>query len=182
MMGKFSIGEHNKAIEKNGFVSVCEPCAGSGAMILGFARALRDCKYNYQRQMVVTATDIDLKCVYMTFLQLSLYGIPAVVIHGNSITLEEWSRWYTPVYLLDGWIWRQTCGNINKRYPEDEAIKRASSPMFAAIQDVETVLGKTVPPKENVQEGMAPPEESVPEPPEFNVNLQEHRNGQLSLF
>ena len=29
---------------------------------------------------------------------ISIYGIPAVVIHGDSITVEEWSRWYTPAY------------------------------------------------------------------------------------
>ena len=42
----------------------------------------------------------------MCYLQLALYGIPAVVVHGNSLTLEEWSRWYTPVYILEGWGWR----------------------------------------------------------------------------
>lgn len=29
-------------------------------------------------------------------IQLALYGIPAVIIHGNSLTVEEWSHWFTP--------------------------------------------------------------------------------------
>ena len=76
-------------------------------MILGFVNALEKKGYSRSHHVVATATDVDLKCVYMCYLQLSLLGIPAVVIHGNSLTLEEWSRWYTPIYVLDGWNWRK---------------------------------------------------------------------------
>ena len=37
-----------------------------------------------------------LKLRLMAYIQLSLYGIPAVVIHGNTLTMETWSHWYTP--------------------------------------------------------------------------------------
>ena len=36
----------------------------------------------------------------MTYIQLSLYEIPAMVIHGNTLTMEEWDRWYTPYALV----------------------------------------------------------------------------------
>lgn len=103
MMGKIALGENMSAVNEHGYISVCEPCCGSGAMVLGFARAMFDAKLNYNKQLIVTATDVDLKCVYMCYLQLSLYGIPAVVIHGNTITMEEWSHWVTPVYIINGW-------------------------------------------------------------------------------
>lgn len=103
MMGKISVDKNDQAIKEQGYISACEPCAGSGAMALGFAQAMKECGLNYCGQLVVTATDIDPKCVHMCYIQLALYGIPAVVIHGNTITLEEWSRWYTPLYLLGGW-------------------------------------------------------------------------------
>lgn len=106
MMGKMSLGETDIAIQEQGFITVLEPTCGSGAMVLGFAQAMKDCGYNHSQQMLVSAIDIDLKCVYMCYLQLSLYGIPAVVIHGNSLTTEEWSHWYTPVYIFGGWGWR----------------------------------------------------------------------------
>ena len=106
MMGKMLIGNNDKTIEEKGYIPVLEPCCGSGAMVLGFTQAMRDCGYNHSQQMFVTGIDIDLKCVFMCYLQLSLYGIPAVVIHGNSLTVEEWSHWYTPAYILDGWSWR----------------------------------------------------------------------------
>lgn len=41
------------------------------------------------------AQDIDIRRVWMAYIQLSLYGIPAMVIHGNTLTMEEWDRWYT---------------------------------------------------------------------------------------
>ena len=39
----------------------------------------------------------------MSYLQLSLLGIPAVIIHGNTLTVEEWSHWFTPAYVWGFW-------------------------------------------------------------------------------
>lgn len=168
MMGLIAAGD---TLPERGYHSVCEPCVGSGAMVLGLANAIQKNGHDFHRHMVVTATDIDLKCVHMCYLQLSLYGIPAVVIHGNGLTLEEWSRWYTPVYMLDGWVWRQSCGNLDKRYPEDEAIKRASEPMYAAVRDVEALIGTAT-----------PEQEETPQAPEPEPALQVTKHGQLTLF
>lgn len=84
-----------------------EPCAGSGSMVLGYAKAMRENNMNYNRQLLVTAQDVDIKCVHMTYIQLSLYGIPAVVLNANTLTLEVWDTWYTPIYLIDGWKMRE---------------------------------------------------------------------------
>lgn len=105
LMGMMTLNGDNltQAIEKKGYITVCEPCIGSGGMILGAAKAMANQKLNYQTQMLVTGIDIDIKCVQMAYLQLSLLGIPAVIIHGNSLTDEEWSRWYTPAYIIGLW-------------------------------------------------------------------------------
>jgi len=47
-------------------------------------------------KMRATVTDIDMRCVHMSYIQLSLYGIPAVAVHGDSVSLDEWSHWFTP--------------------------------------------------------------------------------------
>lgn len=177
-MGLVALGENDPDIEKRGYLTVCEPCAGSGAMVLGFAKAMRQNHYDFQRQMVVTATDIDLKCVFMTYLQLSLYGIPAVVIHGNTLTMEEWSRWYTPVYMLNGWVWRQTCGNRGGRYAEDEIIKRAQQPAYGFIRDMEANSRKDT--KAELMDEVKLKEDS-PES-DYDVTLKEGKNGQMQLF
>jgi len=145
MMAKISFGEDDPTIKENGYISVCEPTCGSGVMITSFCKVMKDAGYNYCNQLVVTAIDIDIKCVHMAYLQLSLYGIPAVVIHGNSLTLESWSRWYTPVYMLNGWIWRDSCTMTTARCTENEMIKCALEPTYAALRQVEKLIADTAP-------------------------------------
>ncbi|HCC35987.1 MAG TPA: hypothetical protein DEQ02_10345 [Ruminococcaceae bacterium] len=115
MMAAIALGDGNEQLKKQGYITMNEPCCGSGAMALGFAKAMLDKGLNYCRQLVVAATDIDLKCVHMCYLQLSLYGIPAVVIHGDTITLKEWSHWFTPVYIMGGWRYKSgVVSNLDK--------------------------------------------------------------------
>lgn len=111
LMGQLSLGNINDTVDdsltKKGYISVYEPCVGSGGLVLGFANTMLREKINFCKKMIAYCCDIDIKCVYMAYIQLSLYGIPAVVVHGNTLTVEEWSKWYTPVYLLDGWHLRE---------------------------------------------------------------------------
>ena len=160
-MGHVALGDGGEAgnavsgaLSQKGYVSVCEPCVGSGGMVLGFASAMHREKLNYCEQMVAYCCDIDIKCVYMAYLQLSLYGIPAVIIHGNSLTLEEWSQWYTPVYMLRGWPLRERTADL-----------------------LETIQAAT---KEKVEQP-APEQPKAEEKPAV-PDLVIKKNGQLSLF
>lgn len=107
MMAEMIISNCDEIIKEKGYITANEPACGSGVMVLGIANALRKKGFNHQKNMVVIATDIDIKCVHMAYIQFALYGIPAVVIHGNTLTNEEWSRWYTPMY-----AWNSASGRI----------------------------------------------------------------------
>lgn len=144
----------SEALHKKGYLSVCEPCVGSGGMVLGFAKAMHNNKMNYCDQMVAYCCDIDIKCVHMAYLQLSLYGIPAVIIHGNSLTNEEWSRWYTPVYMINGWPFKERVENLFETINE-------------ATKDRQTVNAEEVPHPQT--------EEYIPE-----TEIKEYE--QISLF
>lgn len=85
------------------FITVSEPTCGSGGMIVALAGTMRDAGFNYQRQLHVTAQDIESTAVHMTYIALSLLHIPAVVLHGNTLTQEVTDRWFTPAHILDGW-------------------------------------------------------------------------------
>ena len=63
-----------------------EPSAGSGGMVIAAARALKERGINYQNCMKVVAQDLDWNCVYMTYVQLSLYGVDGIVVQGNTLT------------------------------------------------------------------------------------------------
>lgn len=93
-------------IEERGFITCAEPAAGAGAMLVAFAQEMRDAGFNYQRHLHVTAVDVDLKTVHMCYLQLALLHVPAIVIHGNSLSLETRGVWYTPAHILGGWNWK----------------------------------------------------------------------------
>ena len=42
MMGKMTLGENDTMIQEREYISVSEPACGSGAMVLGFAQAMKD--------------------------------------------------------------------------------------------------------------------------------------------
>jgi len=90
-------------IEDRGFIRVSEPACGAGAMVIAMADVLHSYGINYQQSMHVCAQDIDSRAVHMAYLQFSLLNIPAVVILGNTLSLEEREHWYTPAHLLGLW-------------------------------------------------------------------------------
>lgn len=78
---------------EDGIYHVNEPSTGGGGMIIAYAKVLKDKGINYQKCMDVIAQDLDWKGVYMTYLQCSLLGIPAIVVQGNSL-LEPYRKSY----------------------------------------------------------------------------------------
>ena len=104
MMAQMNVDDHMKGmIERNGFIRANEPACGGGAMIIGLAASMQQAGINYQQHLHVVAQDLDHKAVHMTYLQLSLLHIPAVVIQGNTLALEEREHWYTPAHIIGGW-------------------------------------------------------------------------------
>lgn len=75
-----------------------------GATIIALVRTMLKRGYNPQKQLFVICGDLDIKAVQMTYIQLSLLGIPAVVKNQDALTLETKSIWYTPTCPLG--IWR----------------------------------------------------------------------------
>lgn len=79
-----------------------EPSSGGGANILAYAKVMKAKGYNYQQLLEVKAQDLDYKCVYMTYLQLSLAGVNAVVIQGNSLEGKHSVVLHTPMHVMRG--------------------------------------------------------------------------------
>ena len=100
MMAEINIPDIEKQLEEKDYITVSEPCCGSGGMIIAFAESLKDNGYNYQHQLYVEAIDIDELCFKMTYIQLSLLGIPARVIRGDSLSMQYYEMIYTPFYFI----------------------------------------------------------------------------------
>ena len=110
MMAEINFIDLKNEVDNNGFITLSEPCCGSGGMIIAYAETMKDKGYNYQHQLYVEAVDIDDICFKMAYIQLSLYGIPAKVIRGDSLTLRFFEVLYTPFYFLSNFeykLWRR---------------------------------------------------------------------------
>lgn len=102
MMARMIIGDEilEKA-QNDGILTLNDSCCGGGGMMMAALDVLKN-KYhiNYTRNCFILCSDIDLRCVHMTYLQLALAGVPAIVKHQNSLTGETWSVWKTPAFIF----------------------------------------------------------------------------------
>lgn len=67
-------------------ITVLEPSCGAGGMIIAAAKVLQQRGINYQQAMDVVAQDLDWKGVYMCYVQLSLLGISAICVQGDTLS------------------------------------------------------------------------------------------------
>lgn len=88
-------------------------------MLLSFAKALQKKEINYQKDLLIEGTDIADVCVYMTYIQLSLYGIPAVVYCGDSLTQKMQFKMETPLFFLQYWKFRKFYMKSNEKKQEE---------------------------------------------------------------
>jgi hypothetical protein len=77
-------------------ISVSEPACGAGGMVLAVVDCVLRRGYNPARAMRAHAIDVDRTAALMTYIQLSLWNVPATVVVGNALTLETREVWITP--------------------------------------------------------------------------------------
>lgn len=95
-------------IKKGEKLVMNEPASGGGGMVLAAAKVMQENGDNYQELLQATAQDLDWNGVYMTYVQLSLAGINAKVIQGDTLAGEtptEHQILHTPMYMLKGGAW-----------------------------------------------------------------------------
>ena len=105
--------------------------------------------------------DIDSRCVHMTYVTLSLLGVPAVVRLGDALMMKYHEAWFTPAYLM---AWPHFKAQIGRgKYPNSATVPKSSEPQENAPE----------PPKQETLELATAVAETAP-------NCDE--NGQFSLF
>ena len=124
LMAMLTIGDGGPEVRDHGFIRLQEPACGAGGMVIAVADSLNDAGHNYQQTMHAMCIDIDPCCVHMAYIQLSLLHIPAVVVHGNALSLDVWGMWYTPAHVIDGWKWK-----LRRREAESQAQALLEAPV-----------------------------------------------------
>lgn len=165
-------------VEQNGFVSVCDPTCGAGALLVAFANECLAQKVNYQTSVLFAAQDVDYVVGLMCYLQLSLIGAAGYVVIGNTLTepstvydsrglipRDNGNVWYTPMYFRDLWQHRRQCARLDMATHSMASFGAAETPTEAPPLEVP-----------------APPE-IIGEPKESPVPVYvETAAGQLTLF
>lgn len=67
-------------------IEIIEPSTGGGGMMIAIAQVAKEHGINYHRKLHVIAQDLDWNGVYMTYIQLSLLGVRAIVVQGDTLT------------------------------------------------------------------------------------------------
>lgn len=99
LMAKMTITDAD--IKQGEIITVCDPCCGGGGLAIAALDVLKnDYNVNYAMDCFIECADIDIRCVHMTYLQLALAGVPAIIKHQNTLTQELYSVWKTPAYIF----------------------------------------------------------------------------------
>lgn len=154
------------AADPDHVVTIYEPTCGAGGLIVAAIDVLKDAGINYAWNAFVDCGDIDARCVHMTYLTLSLLGVPAVVRRGDALALEYSETWYTPAYIF---AWPHFKSRLRGgKYPATPTVQEVQK----APQEQQTAP-ESVP--------VPVPVENVPQAVPVPVPLMDE-NGQLSLF
>lgn len=87
------IGASDENILKEEKIRMTEPSIGSGGMVIATAKYLKEKGINYQKKLKVIGQDLDWLAVYMSYIQLSLLGIDAVIVQGDTLS-EPYHKGY----------------------------------------------------------------------------------------
>ncbi|EAO5527850.1 SAM-dependent DNA methyltransferase [Salmonella enterica] len=95
-------------IRREGIVTVSDPASGAAGMLIAYAECLLEADINPSWHMFGRCIDIDPVAADMAFIQLSLLGIAAEVVTGNTLTMQFNRVRYTPVYYFNDFEKRLT--------------------------------------------------------------------------
>lgn len=112
-------------------ITVNEPACGSGSMVLAVAELFAPDAVDFLR---VTCEDINPVATDMCFVNMTLWGIPAQVILGDTLRNTETERWKNPHWHRVGEDQRQAFLKIRKLIE--------SPPEFFKGKEVEQAFGE----------------------------------------
>lgn len=132
MMAEMTLGNIQEQIDKEGWISVCDPTVGGGTMLISAANTIRRQKVNYQNHVLFVGQDIDRIVAMMAYIQISLLGCPGYLVVGNSLVnpivgsalmpveKEEQEFWYTPLYFSQVWHYRRLFAKMDSIFRSAE--------------------------------------------------------------
>ncbi len=156
LMSEMTMGDCQKAIEKDGWISICDPCIGGGAMMIAAVHTLRHQNVYYHNHVLFVGQDIDRVVGMMAYIQLSLLGCPGYIVIANTMTnpivgsplmpveKEGQEFWYTPLYFSEVWHFRRAFSllkNISGTGTTKKTVEKERYFMFFDFKEQEVEYG-----------------------------------------
>lgn len=85
LIASLGYGDRIEELTDGEMIEVSEPATGGGGMMIAIAQVMEEKGKDYRKQLHVVAQDLDWNGVYMTYIQLSLLGVKAIVVQGDSL-------------------------------------------------------------------------------------------------
>lgn len=183
--------EFQQIIEDRGWVAVCDPTCGAGALLVAFANQCKREGINYQQKILFVAQDIDYIVGMMCYLQMSLLGMPGYVVIGDTLAnpvlsydskgilpVDNGNIWYTPLLRTAVWQYRILAARMDLMTRPIKTEKEPDAPK-SEPQKAPEALKKLEKPKNTEKPKAAKKPQRAPEQePVFS----EGKGGQLSFF
>lgn len=90
LMARMTLGD--PALIERWPITLLEPACGSGGMVLAAVEHIVQAGRS-PLDLRATCVDTSRTACDMCLINLTLWGIPAHVVHGNSLSLETWGQW-----------------------------------------------------------------------------------------
>lgn len=130
LIAEMTLEEAGAIIAARGFITLQEAASGAGGMIIAAADVLEEKGFDPSSTLYVEALDVASVCFKMTYLQLSLRGVPATVRHANTLSLEIFESAHTPAFL--SFLLKH--GEAFGRWREEARVASTAAPSARDIQ------------------------------------------------
>lgn len=101
-MAEINLSNVDQMIDEQGFITLQEPAAGAGGMLMAVADVIEGKGHNLETSVWIEAVELSRSTYHMCYLQCAARGLAGKIICGNSISLEVFTGAYTaaaPVFL-----------------------------------------------------------------------------------
>lgn len=106
-----------------GYTSVYDPACGGGVTLIAYVKKFLESGHNPQKELIVYGADLDRRSCYMTYIQLSILGIAAIIRNQDSLSDDKPMECFvTPWFYLNNWDYRlkhkAACLRFRKAFDE----------------------------------------------------------------
>ena len=95
MMAEITLTGVQETIEAEGFVTISEPAAGAGGMLIAVADYIEGLGFDLARHVWIEAVELNHSTFHMGYLQTTARGLAGKFTCGNSLSLETYTSAYT---------------------------------------------------------------------------------------